>query len=165
MDPQCVQLPNEWRRALAGDGQARAYWQTVEGGPWSWEGDAVRVRAGGSEWSAYQYSRCDAQLLRALQNFVVEVTVVGSAMAAGLSFGSYMDFLAELEPHRAPRRLRLHVDTVADVWTFFIDGRRAERCWWDAAVRNTSDLVEGCLTLKARGVDNVLFENLVIRGA
>jgi hypothetical protein len=151
-----------WDRALTGDGQERAHWQVVEGGEWSWQHDAACAKSNGSEWSAYQYSRCDPQALRSLRNFVVEVTVSGSAQAAGLSFGPYKDFLAELSPQMDRHRLQLEVDSVSDNWAFRIDGQLAERSWWDSAVRNTADLVAGTLTLKVRGANCVAFHDLAI---
>jgi hypothetical protein len=111
LDDSLVQaLRLGWDRALAGDGQERANWRVVEGNEWSWQQNAVCANSNGSEWSAYEYSRCDTQALRALKNFVVEVTIIGSAEAAGLSFGPYKDFLAELSPHMDRHRLQLEVE-------------------------------------------------------
>lgn len=159
-EPLVGELRQEWNRSLGGDGQARAHWQVVEGGHWSWQTDAVCARSSGSEWSAYQYSRADPQALRALKNFVVEVIVSGSAVAAGLSFGPYKDFLVELQPQTGRHRLQLEVNTSADTWAFRVDGRLAERSWWDSAVRNTADLADGTLTFKARRAECVLFQDL-----
>jgi hypothetical protein len=161
-EPLVQELSEEWDRALAGDGQARANWEIIEGGQWSWQEPAVCVTSSGSEWAAYQYSRCDPQVLRALRNFVVEVTVSGSAQAAGLSFGPYKDFLVELDPEMGRHRLQLKVDSVADAWDFRVDGQLADRRWWDSAVHTTADLVGGTLTLKARGVKDVRFQDLAI---
>jgi len=162
-EPLVCELSQEWQRALAGDGQARANWQIVEGGGgWSWQENAICARNNGSEWSAYQYSRCDPQVLRALKNFVVEVTLSGSAQAAGVSFGPYKDFLTELDPQMGPRRVQLEVDVVGDTWAFRVDGRLADRHWWDSAVRSTADLVSGNLTFKVRGVRCALFQDLAI---
>jgi len=126
-EPLVGELRQEWNRSLGGDGQARAHWRVVEGGHWSWHLDAVCVRSSGPEWSAYQYSRVDPQVLRALRNFVIEVTVSGSAAAAGLSFGPYKDFLVELQPETGQHLLQLEVDTSADTWAFRVDGRLAKR--------------------------------------
>jgi len=98
-----------------------------------------------------------------MRNFVVEVTVSGTAQAAGLSFGSYKDFLAELEPEMSRHRLQLEVNGAADAWDFRVDGQLADRRWWDSAVHTTADLAGGILTLKARGVKDVLFQDLAIR--
>ena len=151
-----------WDRALAGDGQERANWRVVEGNEWSWQQNAVCAKSNGSEWSAYEYSRCDTQALRALRNFVVEVTISGRAEAAGLSFGPYKDFLAELSPHTDRHHLQLEVDGTTDNWTFRIDGQLAERSQWNSAVRNTADLVAGTLTLMVRGANCVAFRELAL---
>ena len=156
------QLMNEWNRSLDGDGQSRAHWRLVEGDGWSWEGNALCAGHCNSEWSAYQYSRCDPPTLRALKKFVVEVTVSGSGGAAGLSFGPYKDFLVELDPADGERHLRLEVDSSSDTWVFRVDGEPAERCWWDSSVRDTADLVGGTLAFKARRPKCARFRNLSI---
>ena len=163
VDDSLVQaLKMGWERALAGDGQERANWRVVEGDEWSWQQNAVCVRSNGADWSAYEYSRCDTQALRALKNFVVEVTISGSAKAAGLSFGPYKDFLAELSPDLDRHRLQLEVDGTADSWAFRIDGQLAVRSQWNSAVRNTADLVAGTLTLKVHEANSVAFRDLTI---
>jgi hypothetical protein len=161
-DSLVQELSRGWDRALKGDGQERACWQVVEGGEWCWQENAVCSRSNGSEWSAYQYSRCDPQALRALGNFIVEVTVSGSAQAAGLSFGPYKDFLAELSPHTDRHRLQLEVDSASDAWAFRVDGQLTDRSWWNSSVRSTADLIGGTLTLKARGANCVSFHDLAI---
>jgi len=161
-DPLVQALQLGWDRALAGDGQERANWRVVEGDEWSWQQNAVCARSNGSDWSAYEYSRCDTQALRVLKNFVIELTISGSAQAAGLSFGPYKDFLAELSPQMDRHRLQLEVDGITDSWSFRIDGRLAEHSQWNSAVRNTADLVAGTLTLKVRGANCVAFHDLAI---
>jgi hypothetical protein len=88
------------------------------------------------------------------------VTVNGSAAAAGLSFGHYKDFLIELEPQAGRHRLELEVDASTDSWAFRVDGRVVERCWWDSAVRNVADILNGTLTLKGNEANGVLFQDL-----
>src|SRR5689334_22154301 len=104
-DALAERLTAGWRRALAGDASARAAWRTAEGGGWSWRRDGALLQGGG-EWSALRWEQCGATALRALRFFTVEVTVGGSARAAGISFGPYKDFLVALRPG-AERRLRL----------------------------------------------------------
>jgi hypothetical protein len=159
------ELTDEWNRAAAGDGRARALWQLVEGGRWTWEANALYAGACGSEWSAVQWSLCGPGALKALKNFVVEVTVGGVGGAAGLSLGPYKDFLADLKDGCGERHLQLLVDSSENNWTFRVDGEVAECCWWNSSVRSTADLIGGSLTLKARHPGYVWFRNLTIHGS
>jgi hypothetical protein len=160
--PLARKLVYEWQRALGGDIQSRAQWQVAEGGKWTWESEGVHARGAGSEWSGLIWQRCGTAALRELKNFVIELTVSGKAAAAGFSFGGYKDFLTSLEPARGARRLQLEVDVEADRWAFRVDGQLMQRCWWDSAIHSTADIVNGALTLKGRGTEDVLFQELAI---
>jgi hypothetical protein len=152
----------EWQRALAGDAAARGQWELRAGGLWSWQGAGALVCASGSEWAEFVWTGMPVTVSRDLKNFVVEVTVVGKGEVAGLSFGDYKDFLTDLDPHGRGRRVQLEVDAGAGCWAFRVDGRLQNRCWWDAAVRGTDDLLQGALTLKARRPEEVLFQDLTL---
>jgi hypothetical protein len=122
----------------------------------------VCATSNGSEWSAYQWSRCDSQTLRALSRFVVEVTISGAAECAGISFGRDKDCLTELDSQFEQHRLKLEVDTLANTWAFWVDGCLAGRRSWDSAIRNTADIIRGDRTLKACRLDYVLFQDLAV---
>ena len=155
-------LAEEWQRAREGDPTAQAAWQIAEGGMWAWQPEGVLATSTGAEWAGLHWARCGPAELQTLQNFVIEVTVSGKAAAAGLSFGPYKDFLTALEPDMGARRLQLEIDGQAGRWAFRVDGQLQDRCWWDAAVRSPADLLTGMLLFKARAVNQVLFQDLVI---
>jgi Glycosyl transferase family 2 len=155
-------LRRGWTAALAGDGQAQAQWQIIDGGEWTWQHDGVWAEGGSTEWAGLSWQGGNAAAFRDLRNFVIEVTVSGQAEAAGLSFGPYKDFLTALEPSMGARRLMLEVDTAAGRWAFRIDGQLMHRCWWDAAVGSVDDLVDGMLMLKGRRIGHVLFRDLAV---
>jgi hypothetical protein len=155
-------LVGGWQRALAGDPQARAQWQTDQGGQWVWQRDGLLVKPTGAEWSSFGWSEYRPAALKELGNVAIELTVSGKAEAAGLSFGHFKDFLARLGPGTDRRHLQLEVDLAAGCWTFRVDGQLQDRCWWDAALQGTDDLVNGRLALKARGAEQVLFQDLTL---
>ncbi len=155
-------LVREWKRALADDRQAQAEWQVAEGGAWSWHGDGLHAESNGADWSALNWQRCNAEALRGLKNFVIEVWISGKAEAAGLSFGAYKDFLAPLEPEIGIRYLQVEVDVTAGRWAFRVDGRLMARNWCDSAIQSTEDIVNGVLTLKGQRIEHVLFQDLAI---
>jgi hypothetical protein len=154
----------EWRRCAAGDVAARARWQVSEGGVWYWEGARLVSRRSGPEWTWLSREPDGLPQLRDLKIFMMEISVSGKANAAGISFGPYKDFLTALDSPSSKRRLQLEVDTVGGTWAFRVDGRLMTRSWWDSAVRGTDDIVAGCLTLKTRGAEQALFEELRFHG-
>jgi glycosyl transferase family 2 len=156
-------LVRGWTAALAGDGQAQAQWQVIDGGEWVWQHDGVWAGGGSTEWSGLGWQGAGGAAFRELKNFVIEVTVSGKAEAVGLSFGPYKDFLTALEPGMGVRRLMLEVDTVAGRWAFRINGQLMNRCWWDAAVDSVDDLLNGMLMLKGRRIEHVLFQDLAVQ--
>jgi Glycosyl transferase family 2 len=156
------QLIDEWSRAVGGDEFAQMRWQRIDGGEWTWRHDGVRVEGTGPEWIALQWMGWDASAARELKNFVIEVTISGKAEAAGLSFGGFKDFLASPLPER-PRRLQLEVDANTGRWAFRVDGQLMHRAWWDAAVMNVDDILDGALRLKVRRAGDMLFQNLTVQ--
>jgi hypothetical protein len=159
MEPQ---LARGWADAVAGDEDARAQWQVDEGGGWAWQPDGVALEPSGWDWSSLGWRQCAATTLTDLGNFLVEVTVSGTADAAGLSLGPYKDFLVAVNPATGPRRLQLEVDASASCWTFRADGQLIGRNWWDSAVHTVDDLVNGMLTVKAYRPARVLFQDLTV---
>lgn len=156
------QLRASWQQCVEGDAASRARWEEVDIGKWEWQPRGLQLRNDGAEWSAVCWQACRAAEFSQLRNFVIEVSISGKANAAGISFGPYKDFLAPLDPAAGKRRLQVEVDITAGTWTFRVDGRLMARCWWDGAVRGVEDLVNGILTLKARGADEVLFEDFAV---
>jgi hypothetical protein len=156
------ELNKEWAATLAGDGEAQARWWVDEGGgAWGWQPDGVVLEGDGPGWSALGWRRCDAATLTGLQNFLVEVTVSGTAQAAGLSFGPYKDFLVPLHSDAEPRRLQLEVDAASGCWVFRADGQLIlERRWWDRGVNSVADILSGVLTMKALSPEHVVFRDL-----
>ena len=156
------ELMDLWKQALAGNLQVRAEWQISEGGVWTWKSDGVHARGDRSQWSGLSWRRCSGVVLRDLKNFVIEITINGKAEAAGLSFGAYKDFLTRLEPTMGTQHLQLEVDTSAGWWAFRVEGQLMQRAWWDGAVNSTEDIINGVLTLKGSGVQDVHFQDLAI---
>jgi Glycosyl transferase family 2 len=156
-------LADAWARAVAGDAESRSQWCAGEGGDWTWQPSGLLLDGGTSEWSELRWRRCEAATLAALRNFLVEVTVSGTADAAGLSLGPYKDFLVPASLDTGPRRLQLEVDAAAGCWAFRVDGRLIERSWWDGALQTVDDLLDGVLTLKARRAERTWFEDLCVR--
>jgi Glycosyl transferase family 2 len=157
------ELASSWADAVAGDQDAQAQWRIDEGGGWAWQSDGVALERGSWDWPALGWRRCGPAALTELRNFLVEVTVSGTADAAGLSLGPYKDFLVAVNPATGPRRIQLEVDAAAGCWTFRADGQLVERNWWDSAVRTVDDLVSGMLTLKAHRPERVLFQDLTVQ--
>lgn len=151
-----------WLAAAGGAGDAQAGWEVIDGGDWSWNSRGVSVTGTGPEWVAIWWRGWDAASARNLKNFAIELTISGSAEAAGLSFGGFKDFLASLDQHTGPRHLLLEVDVDSGCWAFRVDGELMRRCWWDAAVCSVDDILDGCLRLKVRHAREVLFQNLTI---
>jgi hypothetical protein len=151
----------QWEQALAGDASAHAQWEVLDGsGEWRWRDDGLRIKGTGPEWLGLLWQGWNEASLKEVKNFVIEVTVSGKADAAGLSFGAFKDFLADVNSQTGPRRLQLEVDAEAGCWAFRVDGRLMKRWWWDAAVNSAADILNGALTLKARHAEEVLFQNL-----
>lgn len=159
---QCVKA--EWDTCAAGDAAARSLWRVVEGpGAWQWESAGMRLADPQAEWCAVEWNTLGPAALEAYGNFLVEVTVSGSAEGAGLSFGPFKDFLVETAADAGKRRIQLEVDASAGRWSFRVDGRVMARSRWNSAVHSVGDLLTGTLTLKARHASNVLFEDFQIR--
>jgi hypothetical protein len=156
------QLASEWAHAVAGDAEAQAQWWVGEGGGWGWQPDGVVLDGGGGDWAALAWRRGGAATLTELGNLLVEVTVDGTAEAAGLSFGPYRDFMVPVSPATGPRRLQLEIDAAAGCWAFRCDGRLLGRHWWDAAVATVRDLLDGVLTLKAYRPQGTCFRDLAV---
>jgi hypothetical protein len=114
--------------------------------------------ASGGEWSEVVIGA-----LPKSRNSLVEVSMCGAAEAAGISFGSYKDFLAPVARHMGERRLQVEIDADARRWTFRADGVLMGREWWDGAVRTVDDLIDTTLTLKSHNTDEVVFRDLTIR--
>lgn len=155
-------LTVQWRQALDGFSAAQALWRIAEGGVCEWSGDGLRLHGADAEWAGVAWQRCGPDALGTLRNFMIEVTVSGKAGAAGLSFGPYKDFLIQLEPEVAPRRLQLEIDLDADRWLFRVDGQLMARQWWNSGVHSAHDFTAGMLSLKARHLDHALFQNLTL---
>jgi len=149
-------------RASAGDEGAREEWRAREGGRWEWRRGGAQVTSSGSEWADLAWQGWNRAAVESLDNFLVEVTVSGQAELAGLSFGPYRDFLTPLEPGRA-HHLQFELDVKARRWAFRVDGRLAERQWWNGAVNGLDELLDGTLSLKARSATEVLFHELSVR--
>ncbi|MDP9170643.1 MAG: glycosyltransferase [Acidobacteriota bacterium] len=162
--PAIEDVQVEWHACVAGSVDARELWSVVEGPPaWQWEGDGLRLADPGAEWCATTWHPFGPAALEAFGNFLIEVTVSGCAEGAGISFGPFKDFLAEVRPDAGRRRIQLEVDAAAGRWSFRVDGRVMARSRWDAAVHHTGDLLQGALTFKARQAGSVLFEDFRIR--
>ena len=157
------QLDLEFQNAIAGDLQAQANWQKVEGGGWAWQSDGLTVKNEGSEWSACEWKNWNRLIESGVSNFLIEVTVSGKAEAAGLSFGPYKDFLATFDNQEGAHHLQLEADARGKCWAFRVDGKLMTRCWWDSAIHNLEDLIGGTLTLKAKSPEQVRFQNLTFR--
>jgi hypothetical protein len=156
------QLSRGWADAMTGDADARAQWQVNEGGGWTWRPDGVVLEPRGHDWSSLGWRQCAAATLTGLQNLLIEVTVSGTAGAAGLSLGPYKDFMVAVNPATGPRRLQLEVDAAARYWAFRADGQLVGRSWWDSAVHTVDDLLNGMLTLKAHRYERVLFQDVTV---
>ena len=109
-------LSDAWHRATGGDRQSQAGWQAVDGGNWQGSPAGMQVRGTGPEWLALSWEGWDAAAARELGRFTVEVTVTGTADAAGISFGPYKDFLASVSQSTGPRHIQLEVDVDAACW-------------------------------------------------
>jgi hypothetical protein len=157
-----AELGRDWASAAAGDRTAQERWQVDEGGEWSWEPDGVVLRGAGWQWSALGWLGWDAAAVSELRNFVAEVTISGSAEAAGLSFGPYKDFLVPVTPATGPRRLQLEVDAAAGHWTLRVDGQLLTDNCWAPAVERVEDILWGRLSLKTRDAAEARFEELHI---
>ena len=162
IDSPTESLSNIFERALTADFGARSSWLVTEGGQWLWQSDGVRLASNGAEWSAMNWGGWTDFKSPALRNFVIELTVTGHGEAAGLSFGPFKDFLVPLDSTSGPRRLQLEIDADMGCWAFRVDGQLMNRCWWDSGVGGAEDLLAGSLTLKARNVETVLFQNLTL---
>lgn len=150
-------LQQRWQRGLAGDRAIQREWTDLDGGAWRWTEDGLRLGSGAREWYSLQWDYAGSSLLRRLANFVVEVTVQGTAQAAGISFGPFRDFLTE--SGSSPRRLQLEVDAIANQWRFRVDGHATERAWWNSAVTSAEDILGGTLSMKARRPQDVSFQD------
>jgi hypothetical protein len=58
------------------------------------------IRNGGAEWAGLAWQLRGPEILAELRNFLAETTVRGKAEAAGLSFGSFKDFLVPVNNDR-----------------------------------------------------------------
>jgi hypothetical protein len=159
----CEHLIGLWNNALSGDTDSRFEWQVGEGGIWEWSPEGVTVRNERSEWAGLAWQRCGPSVLGQLHNFIIQVTIRGTAEAAGLSFGSFKDFLVPISNKTGPRQLQLEVDGHAGTWAFRADGRLMTRQWWDSAVHGAGDLLSGAVTLKVRRGEEVLFSGFTVQ--
>jgi len=151
-----------WRQALAGDRDHQTRWRVGEGGDWTWRADGLRLKSNQADWTSLEWSDCSRDALSRLSNFVVQVRVQGDAEAAGLSFGPYKDFLAELHKSKGPCVLQVEVDSASGCFAFRVDGQLMTRRWWDSSVSTAAELIDGVLTLKAKSAKEVLFQELEI---
>src|SRR5207248_2108264 len=137
-------LSEMWKRAISGDLEAQTQWG-ADGGAWTWQADGVSARGTGPEWIELVWRGWDASFARGLKNFGIKMTIQGKAEAAGLSFGAYKDFLADVGAEKDVRHLHLEVDGGAGCWGFRVDGRLMSRLWWNGAVAGVDDLINGAL--------------------
>lgn len=110
----------------------------------------------GAEW---QWRDLPEHPARELTNVVIEVTVSGTAGAAGLSFGHFKDFLVPVSAGRT-RRLQLEIDAATNMHAFRADGRIVAPRWWSSAVKSVADLHAGTLQVKAQNAAGVTFTDL-----
>ena len=153
---------HEWQRCVEGDSSRQSKWKIAELGEWAWDQGGAVLRRSSSEWTWLARERDGLPNLRDIGIFVLEVSVSGKANAAGISFGAYRDFLTPLDGTSNKRRLQLEVDASAGTFAFRVDGTLTPRNWWDSAIRGTDDILDGHFTLKARGAEQVIFEDLRI---
>lgn len=151
-----------WRSALEGDHGQQDTWRSTEGGLWRWDRDGVLLTLPSGQWCDLHCAGYGPEQLRALRNFIVEVSVGGNFEAAGLSFGPYKDFLVTQDGRSDLRHLQVEVDADAGAWAFRIDGALASRRWWDSGIRSTEDLINGTIGFKARNVERAHFQNFNI---
>jgi hypothetical protein len=142
-----------WRRLLAGE---RDGWE-AHGGDWRFDAGGVNMRSS-EEWASLEWHGGLTDLARGTC-FSIELTVMGDADAAGISFGSYRDLLA-----RGPgtHHLRVDIDSGANTWSLSVDGQQQRDEWWGSAIGSARDLLGGRLTLKARHAADVRFSDLAI---
>jgi len=153
----------EWRQhALAGEASTEPAWEVDEGGVWDWLPGQLRVRGSGTEWSVLRWPNFGSLAMHELGNFVVEVTVAGTADAAGVSFGPYKDCLVRLNAGPGPFRLQVEADAAAGTWAFRVDGVLMHRVWWDAALHSAADVLAGVLSFKARSVQAACFSDFSV---
>jgi hypothetical protein len=150
-------LLEEWAHALNGNSSAQAQWKNLDAGNWSWQNDGLRLKSGPSEWYSLAWNRWDSSFLHRCNKFVVGLTVQGGAQAAGLSFGPFRDFLAEVGSQ--PKRLQLEVDASANSWRFRVDGCVVDSAWWNSAVTCANDILSNPITVKARRPSDVVFRD------
>jgi hypothetical protein len=124
---------------------------------------SFRLKSDDSDWSWVEATDSEGAALRSLSNFLVQVTVSGNAAAAGISFGSFKDFLVPVDSGQGERLLQIEVDAQAGRWAFRADGRLMGRSWWDAAIESIGDILGGVLTLKAHKAEEVVFRDLNVR--
>lgn len=155
-------LQSQWSGAINGDALARAQWRPLDGGEWRWNSEGIRVKGTGPEWLTLCWQGWNEPEAGKLKNFVIEVVISGKAEAAGLSFGSFKDFLTNVSPELGAHHLQFEVDVDTNCWAFRVDGALMGRCWWDGAVESVADILGGALTLKVRHADEVLFQRLAI---
>jgi hypothetical protein len=153
-------LHARWLAAVAGDFHARAEWLMNAGSQWEWQDHGLVTRCGIGEWATSEWLYWRDRTLQELGNVLIAVTVSGKALAAGISFGDFKDFLIPLEPQSGPRRLQLEIDLAAQWWAFRVDGQVQERRWWNSQVHSVQDLASGRLTLKAQQAERVVFQHL-----
>lgn len=113
----------------------------------------------GCEW-AWTDAGCNGAFLHSLANVAIDVSVHGTAVAAGLSFGDYKDLLA---PTDGERFIQLEIDWHARRWAFQADARIGARQWWNTKIRSVNDLLEAPLLFKAHHPRRVIFQNLCVR--
>ena len=113
----------------------------------------------GGEW-AWTDTGCDPAFVGSLGNVAIDVSVYGTATAAGLSFGDYKDLLA---PADGERFIQLEIDWHARRWTFQADARIGARQWWNRGIQSVDDLREAPLFFKAHHPRRVVFQHLCVR--
>jgi hypothetical protein len=150
-----------WQQVLAGDTQEQMHWQSREGGNWQWEAKGVTLTAEAIAWSAFSWHKPGRSTLQSLPDFVVEVTISGKAIAAGLSFGAHKDCLVALTP-RKRHRLQIEVSTTLGYWCFRVDGEVQIRQAWDEGITSAEDIAYGTLAFKALGAEKVRFEEAAL---
>jgi len=158
--PQDKRLGDDWAQALMGDPSAQSQWDNPDSGNWCWRNDGLWLRSGGSEWYNLVWSHSNSSLMRKLEKFVVAITVQGSGQSAGLSFGHFRDFLADVGSR--PKRLQLEVDASAGQWRFRIDGQLTGPAWWNSAITSSNDILDNALILKARWPQELVFQDFTL---
>jgi hypothetical protein len=160
--PTCPE-PIAWQPD-GGEGIDTAGWQVVAGnGPWQRRAGEVVLSgvSANADWHALALPEAARDALRADEEVMIEATIAGSAISAGLSFGPYTDFLTPLAAGSWTRRVSLELHAGSDTCTFRVDGRLTPS--WGDDIRPARQLLDGTPSLKALGPRDVTFTDVAVR--